>query len=216
MNNNKLNGIYLVVDPAMEHAKLLPRVQSALQGGAGMLQVWNHWSDSITPAGKEQFIDSLIRMANEYSVPVLINDDWKLLMTTGLDGVHFDEIPEDLGQIREKIGRTFIAGFTCGNDLQKVAWAEENDLDYISFCAMFPSPSVNRCHIVHPETVRRARQITDKPLFLSGGITPEKIEELGELDFDGVAVISGILKDDHPRQKTTDYRKALLKKYLRS
>lgn len=214
--NRDLNGIYLVVDPAMEHAKLFPRVRSALEGGAGILQVWNHWPDDTITSGKEQFIDRILQLAGDYNVPVLINEEWKLLVSTGLDGIHFDKVPEDFGRIRKAIGRPFIAGLTCGDDLQKVKWAEEHDLDYISFCAMFPSSSVSNCPIVRPETVRRARRITDKPLFLSGGITPDKIEELGGLDFDGVAVISGILKDDHPRQKTADYRKALINKHPRS
>ncbi|MDZ7683410.1 MAG: thiamine phosphate synthase [Fodinibius sp.] len=133
----------------------------------------------------------------------------ELLKDTPADGLHFDSVPNNYEEIKNEVDRDFIAGITCSNDLEIVEWAEENGFDYVSFCAMFPSPSVDSCEIVTPETVRKARQITDMPLFLSGGITPEKIGELDGLDFNGVAVISGILKDDEPREKALNYNQAL-------
>lgn len=209
MKNENLNGIYLVIDPVMKQAELLKKIELALEGGVGILQIWNHWPDGMSQYDKEQLVEYLVEMTEQYEVPVLINDEWQMLWSTDLDGVHFDSVPGDIEKIRHEIGRNFIAGITCSNDLEAVKWAEEHDFDYVSFCAMFPSPSVARCEIVQPETVQKAREITDKPLFLSGGITPEKIEELSDLDFDGVAVISGILKDDDPQKQTSIYKQAL-------
>lgn len=209
MKKQQLNGVYLVVDPSMDQTVLLDRVEQALKGGAGILQIWNHWSNGMRDYDKEQLISYINQMAVDYDVPVLINDDWEMLKSIPLDGIHFDSIPENYDQIKEEIDRDFIAGITCSNDLEKVEWAEENNFDYVSFCAMFPSPSVGSCEIVEPETVRKAREITGMPLFLSGGITPDKIAELDELDFNGVAVISGILKDEDPGQKTSEYKQAL-------
>lgn len=213
MKNQKLSGVYLVVDPAMNQSLLLDRVEQALEGGVSILQVWDHWPDGMQQADKEQLITYLIGMADDYNVPVLINEAWELLKATDLDGVHFDAIPDNYDEIKEEVGRHFMAGITCSNDLEVIKWANEHDFDYASFCAMFPSPSVGSCEIVHPETVRRARQITDMPLFLSGGITPEKIAGLDGLEFNGVAVISGILKDDEPRKQASNYKKALQKEY---
>jgi thiamine-phosphate pyrophosphorylase len=148
-------------------------------------------------------------MAAGSDVPVLINEEWEYLKTTPLDGVHFDTVPEDFDQLKEETGRDFIFGITCSNDLDIVRWADEHEMDYISFCAMYPSPSVGSCEIVKPETVQKAREITSLPLFLSGGIAPEKIAELDGLDFNGIAVISGILKDDDPREQAINYKQAL-------
>ncbi len=175
----------------------------------GILQIWNNWPDDFNRDKKEELIAAILDLARLYEVPVLINDDWELLKTSPLDGVHFDSVPDNFSQIKEEIDREFIAGLTCGNDLETIRWADENGFDYISFCAMFPSPSVGSCEIVSPETVRKAREITDLPLFVSGGITPEKINELEDLDFEGVAVISGILNADEPKHKTSDYQQAL-------
>lgn len=207
--NRDLSGIYLVVDPSVEKSTLLEKVHQALDGGVDILQIWNNRAENISKEEKEVLINDILSTAEEFDVPVLINDEWKLLKTTPLDGVHFDAVPDNFDQIKEEVGRDFIAGITCSNDLEVVRWAGQNGFDYISFCAMFPSPSVGSCEIVSPETVQKARELTDLPLFLSGGITPEKIGELDKLNFNGVAVISGILNADTPRQQVFHYNQAL-------
>lgn len=161
-------------------------------------------------------IQPILALAAEYDVPVLVNEEWQLLKTTALHGVHFDTVPNHFDNIRKEIGRDFICGITCSNDLGVIEWADENRLDYISFCAMFPSPSVDNCPIVRPETVQKAREITSLPLFLSGGITLDNLGTLDNLDFDGVAVISGILKSDNPGKAASEIQQALNKKTAKS
>jgi len=210
ISKSDLNGIYLVVDPAMDSSILLQKVYEALEGGVGILQIWNHWPDGMQEPDKQQLVSYLIEMAADYEVPVFINEEWELLKSTSLDGVHFDAVPDYFERIKKEVGRDFITGITCNNDLDIVKWANDNDMDYVSFCAMFPSPTVESCEIVDPETVQEARALTDLPLFLSGGITPDKIDnELTELDFNGVAVISGILNADAPGKQTMAYSKAI-------
>lgn len=209
MKNENLNGIYLVVDPAMKQEKLLDKVEQALEGGVRIVQIWNNWPDGMHGADQEQLVSYITGIANNYDVPVLVNEDWKLLKNTGAQGIHFDSKPDDFDRIREEVGLDFITGITCSNDLEVVRWAEENDFNYVSFCAMFPSPSVGSCEMVKPETVRKARNLTDMPLFLSGGITPENINKFDGLGFNGVAVISGILKDDEPKERALNYKQAL-------
>lgn len=209
MTNKSLSGLYLVIDPSVEQNMLLEKVHEALEGGVEILQVWNNWPKEWGPDEKEKLITAVLDLARGYQAPILINDEWELLKTLPLDGVHFDAVPNDFNQIKEDIGRYFIAGLTCGNDLEIIRWADKNGFNYVSFCAMFPSPSAGSCEIVSPETVKKARKITDLPLFLSGGITPEKIGELNDLEFNGVAVISGILNAERPDEKTQNYKKAL-------
>jgi thiamine-phosphate pyrophosphorylase len=140
---------------------------------------------------------------------VLINNHWEYLKETELDGVHFDSIPTGLEEIKNQIGRDFLMGLTCGNDLKDVRWAAKRDIDYISFCSMFPSSSVSNCEIIEYETVKEAASIFDKPLFLAGGINPKNLNKLEELNYNGVAVISGIMNSEHPDQVIDEYRKNL-------
>lgn len=209
MRKEKLNGIYLVVDPSMEEVKLLDKIEQSLEGGVRIFQIWNHWPDGMNDYDKEQLVTYINEMADKYDVPVLVNDDWELLKKTDVNGIHFESVPKNFEQVKEEVGRDFLTGITCSNDLDVVKWAEDHDFDYVSFCAMFPSPSVESCPIVQPETVQKAREITNMPLFLSGGITPQNIGKFDELDFNGVAVISGILKVDNPQEKTMNYNQML-------
>ncbi len=206
-------GVYLVLDPAMQQDVLLNKLNAALQGGLQVLQLWNNW---LPGADKLLLIAEISKLCKPFNVPLLINEDWTLLQQTNdLGGVHFDKIPQDIEQIKDVVGRPIIMGITCSGNLDTVAWAHQNQLDYISFCSMFPSPSAGSCDIVMPETVRMARKTTDIPIFVSGGITPENTRQLkNEIPFNGVAVISGVLNAEHPDRKVKLYHNALGQKTL--
>jgi len=199
-------GLYLVIDPVKGLELVLPAVQQALEGGVDIIQVWNHWAPE---QHKIVFIHEICELAHAHRVPVLIHDDWQLMQHTSSDGVHFDEIPADIAGIRREVGRPFLCGITCGNDLQKVQWAIDHAFDYVSFCSMFPSGTANSCELVALETVQAARSMTNIPIFVAGGITPETIPALASAGMNGVAVVSGIMNTQDPRQKTLNYKQAL-------
>jgi thiamine-phosphate pyrophosphorylase len=201
-------GVYLVVDPAMDRSLLLSKLALALKAGIKAVQLWNNW---VPEADKQSCIAAVSDLCRAYAVPIFIDNEWEMLINSPyLDGVHFDAIPENYSEIQLKIVRPFMAGITCSGNLDVVRWAEENELDYISFCAMFPSPSAGSCNIVMPATVKEARGLTGRPIFVSGGITPENIRLLRILTpFDGVAVISGIMSADDPYLKVKLYQHAL-------
>ncbi|WP_342644954.1 thiamine phosphate synthase [Mucilaginibacter sp. CSA2-8R] len=215
-NHKKITGgVYLVIDPAMNRAVLLSKLASALQGKLEAVQLWNNW----TPGDdKLQCIEAVGQLCRQHNVPLLIDNDWELLLQSPyLDGIHFDAIPADYALIKQKIDKLFIAGITCQGNLDVVRWADENLLDYVSFCAMFPSPSAGSCDIVMPATVRQAKSMTGLPLFVSGGITPANMTMLRQqTPFDGVAVISGIMSADDPLSKVKLYHNALTENISKS
>lgn len=206
MRRSISGGLYLVVDPALGLEGLLPTIEGAIQGGVDVLQIWNNWSHR---QDKLQVVATICALAHSHDVPVLINEAWELMLCTPLDGVHFDALPADLTAIRQKVGRPFLCGLTCGNDLSRVHWAEKNGLTYISFCSLYPSPSAGVCEIVRKETVREARRLTSLPIFLAGGITLENVDELHATGMNGIALISAILKADDPRQATKAFKNKL-------
>lgn len=207
----QLHGIYLVIDPAMERQELLSKLGEALSAGVNVVQLWNHWPVGAGSDDKRQLIEDALDLARPYGVPVLINEEWTWLKQTDLHGVHFDAIPRNWASIRRSLGRKVIVGLTCGNDTERIRWAEEQGGDYISFCSMFPSRSVDTCEIVRPESVRQARKLTQLPIFLSGGIHPGNLASLGALDFQGVAVISGVMSAESVTASIRAYQRALEK-----
>lgn len=202
-------GLYLVLNPAIDRIKLLDKLKHALNGGVEIVQIWNNWPDSFSLPDKKNLISEILSITKEYQIPVLINEEWELLKETDLNGVHFDDLPVNFQSIKSEINRDFITGITCSNDLNVIHRGIENDVDYISFCSMFPSGTVDSCEIVLPETVRKAREITRLPLFVSGGITLENLMSLKELNIDGIAIISGILNSETPQKSARNYKQTL-------
>lgn len=203
-------GVYLVIDPSSELITLKTKLLAALESGVAVIQIWNHWQAG---QNKKQTIEEVGKLASPFGVPVLINEDWKLMQHCPvLDGLHFDQVPANMDEISASFKKPFFCGITCSNNLSTVMWAVENKLDYVSFCSMFPSSSAGSCEIVMPENVVRTKEITDIPVFVAGGLTPENVAALKEnIPFDGIAVISGVMSSDKPGEKVTAYLNALKK-----
>ena len=208
MEMNKLAGLYLVIDPSQEQESLLNKLQAALKGGVDILQIWDHWPKDKGKEAKLEFIKRAKALAKDFQVPLLMNQDWELAVETGLDGVHFDQLPENFQDVRVKLKGQYI-GLTVTNNMEAVQMAEQNSLSYISFCSVFPSPSVDSCDIVQPDSIKKAKEISNMPVFLSGGINQENLGQLKALPFNGIAVISGILNEDDPEAAAKKYKEKL-------
>lgn len=196
------NGIYLVVDPAMPLMELLPLLERVLKAGVSTIQVWDHFPPECDAV---KYTQAIMGVAAQFHVPVLINENWSLFLQAGADGIHFDRVPDQPDELWKQAGPDRIIGITCGNDRERVKWAAENNVDYISFCSMFPSSSAGTCELVNPANVQRAREIFRGKIFLSGGITPMNMANLAPLKMDGIAVISGILSVADPERATRNY-----------
>ncbi|MGN7786633.1 thiamine phosphate synthase [Niabella sp. 22666] len=199
-------GVYLIIDPSTDQDVLLSTLKEMVREKIAAVQIWDNFSpDTDQPV----LIEQVLRLCHLQNIPVLINNQWELLKTMNLDGVHFDKAPRNIVQLKQQIGREVIAGITCNNDLSAVKWADENRLDYISFCSMFPSSTANSCDLVSFDTVRKAKEITDIPIFLAGGINPENLPSLSGLNYSGIAVVSGIMSAANPLAELKRYQKRI-------
>lgn len=209
MTQRKINGgLYLVVDPSMPD--VLSKVEAALEAGIDVLQIWNHWDEG---QDKSNFILRLSAMAHRFDVPVLINNDWEWLNHSTLDGVHFDNPPKNFDNIRKQVRRPFMWGVTCGNNLIDVMKAIDDQASYISFCSIFPSSSATGCELIARDTIAVARKLSSVPIFVAGGINLENISEVANMNVNGIAIISGILKADDPKAATRQFKQGFTTKH---
>lgn len=199
-------ALYLVIDPALGKEYITPRIISAIKGGVNIIQLWDHWNAAEK---REELISNICTLTEEYNVPLIINNNWELLKTYPLDGVHFDKPVPNLEDIKKTVGREFYVGVTCGNDLETVRWANANKLNYISFCSMFPSSSAGTCDFVSIETVKQAKKITALPIFLAGGITLENVDALKETNMSGLVIISAIMKAEDAFTAAVNFKNKL-------
>jgi thiamine-phosphate pyrophosphorylase len=202
------SGIYLIIDPSMEEEILFAKLNLIVKEKIAAIQVWDNLK-------KEQNIEELLlkiyEKASANNIPIIINNRWELLKQIPLDGIHFDEIPENFNDIKKEINRDFIAGITCNNELSIIEYAEKHQFDYISFCSMFPSKTANSCELVDFETVQKAKNIFSGKIFLAGGIDLSNIENLSQLNYDGIAVVSGIMSAENPSENIKMYHQKIKK-----
>ena len=205
----RLHGLYLIVDPIMPQHKLLGIVKKALKGGVDLLQLWAAKQNKVETL---ELAKSLLKLSNDYGVPLVINNDLQLAKEVGAHGVHMDGYAIAPREARKTLGEQTIVGYTVGNDLKWVKWAETAGADYISFCAVFPTTTVNQCEIIPLHTLRLAKSTTRIPVFASGGISLDNAFLVLETGVDGIAVVSSILKAPDPEQAAKSF-KAIIRKY---
>ncbi|WP_236976300.1 thiamine phosphate synthase [Membranihabitans maritimus] len=206
-----LKGLYLVVDPSLPRKELFEKVRIALSNGVAILQIWDHWTLFDDEEDIYDFITQLLSITSQFDCIVIINNRWEWLQEFSFEGVHFDQFPENLEEIRDEIGEERIIGITCGNNKVCVEKAGETNVDYISFCSIFPSSSAGDCEIIDSGTVHYAAKQLRIPIFISGGINSDNLLTLSDWKFDGVAVISGILNSENIENSIKEYQKSFEK-----
>lgn len=206
MKNRIQSGLYLVVDPSYGEDKVLKGVRESMESGLDVLQLWASWKDDdrSIELGKK-----LVKLSNEFSLPFVVNNDLDVAFKIGADGVHIDGKEPSPVKIREKMGSNAIVGVTCSTSMDKVLWANDAGVDYISFCSMFPSSSVSECDIVPLYMLGDARAKISIPIFASGGINLENADQVLSAGADGIAVISAIMSAKDPAYATREFKKII-------
>jgi thiamine-phosphate pyrophosphorylase len=205
----RLQGLYLVIDTAVPQDRLIPIVEQALEGGVDIVQLWGEQRDTrvLKTVGRE-----ILSLTRARGALCLVTDKLEVCKEIGADGVHFDgyELPSITPtEAKRMLGEDKLIGVTCGKSVEKLRWAQENGADYVSFCSIFPSSSVDSCEIVPLEMIRTAKRILSIPVFASGGITIDNVDTVLEAGADGVAVVSAILMAPNPRLAAKAFKEKL-------
>lgn len=175
--------IYLIADASLPVDILSEKLRTAAENGIAKLQLYN--AEECPP----QHLRKFKKICSGNGVQLFVYNNPALARTIGADGVHFDELPDSIQELR-----SLRIGITVGNEAEKIAAAEQLGADYISFCSIFPTNSATTCTLVDPEMIPGARRLFSREIFLAGGISEQSIPLLKGLDFDGVAVISEIME----------------------
>jgi thiamine-phosphate pyrophosphorylase len=203
-------GIYLITPDMADTARLCTQVESLLRQPVALLQYRNKAADE--PLRREQ-AKALQALARQAEVPFIINDDWRLAMDIGADGVHLgaeDALP---GLVRAQTGERMIIGVSCYNELARAQRMSLEDVDYLAFGAAFPSQTKPGAPQAGLEILRAAKAF-GKPLVAIGGISPDNSAEVWAAGADYLAVITGIFSAASPELALTSYVNTFQRQYL--
>ncbi|HZW85990.1 MAG TPA: thiamine phosphate synthase [Gallionella sp.] len=187
--NAKIKGLYAITPDESNTAELLRKVKLALLGGARVLQYRNKLADT---ALRLQQANALRDLTNEFSVPLIINDDAVLARQVAADGVHLGGADMGVQAARKQLGADKIIGVSCYNQVSLAQAAVLQGADYVAFGSFFASTVKPDAVLATFDLLRLARRELLVPLVAIGGITAHNGPQLLASGADALAVISAV------------------------
>ena len=200
-----LPRLYPIVDASCfrEYAALFAAAEELVAAGCTLLQ----YRDKSGNA--RQMLDQAreLRARLGPSVKLIMNDRADLCLAAAFDGLHIGQDDLSPESARRIIGPDRRLGVSTHNP-EQLAEADKTSADYLAIGPVFETSSkVNPDSTVGLEGVRRARELTNKPLVAIGGITRSNARSVIDAGADSVAVISDLLRD--PRKSAEEFLKVL-------
>jgi thiamine-phosphate pyrophosphorylase len=141
------------------------------------------------------------------SMRLIMNDRSDLCLAADFDGVHVGQDDLSPEAVREIIGPRRWLGVSTHNP-EQLKQADLSSADCVAIGPVFATSSKEKPDpMVGLEGVRRARQLTGKPLVAIGGITRANAASVIEAGADSVAVISDLLRG--PRESAEEFLRIL-------
>jgi thiamine-phosphate pyrophosphorylase len=184
----RVAGLYAITPDLDDTADLVYRVAAALAGGASVIQYRNKTADAVLRHAQAL---ALARVQAIRGGLFIVNDDARLAVDAGADGVHVGADDGGVAAAREIVGPDRIVGVSCYNDLALAHDAVAAGADYLAFGSFFPSavkPDATRAEV---ELLGSARAL-GVPVVAIGGITSANAPGLIRAGANAVAAITAV------------------------
>jgi thiamine-phosphate pyrophosphorylase len=186
--------LYLISPPAIELAKFIPQLKSAVSGGeiaAFQLRLKDIGGDEILKAA-----ETLLPICRANNIVFIINDSPEIAKKCGADGVHLGADDVEIKQARQMLGNDHVLGASCYNSIDLAISAAQNGADYVSFGAFYPTTTKIPKARAEIETLEKWTLATTIPCCAIGGVTPQNAEPLIKAGADFICAISYVW--NHP------------------
>jgi len=173
--------------------------RQVVAGGAGVVQLRDKISTSDVI-----YRDALDvqQIAQDYGVPLIINDRIDIAIACHADGVHLGQSDLSARVARRLLGESYIIGVSA-HSFEEFTATEIDEVDYFGIGTIYSSTTKQNLAISGLRVLRKIRPQTTKPLVAIGGITLDNLEPVIQNGADGIAVISALLKTEHLTRQTT-------------
>jgi len=188
-----LPRLYAIVDSSAHQSTgdLVAYAEKLVTAGCTLLQYRN--KSGNTRVMLEQARE--LRQHLRDSVRLIMNDRADLCLAADFGGVHVGQDDLSAESVRKIIGpECWLAVSTHNPD--QLSEADLTSADYLAIGPVFLTSSKDKPDpVIGLEGVRRARQLTRKPLVAIGGIARVNAASVIEAGADSVAVISDLLRE---------------------
>jgi thiamine-phosphate pyrophosphorylase len=200
-----LPRLYAILDAGFfaDVGRLFATAEELISAGVTLIQYRNKSGNAR--AILEQSRELKRRLGG--NVKLIMNDRADLCVVAEFDGVHVGQDDLSPESVRGIIGPSGWLGVSTHSP-EQVQEADRTSADYLAIGPVFSTSSKDRPDpVVGLEGVRRARQLTRKPLVAIGGITRGNAASVIEAGADSVAVISDLLRE--PRKSAEEFFRVL-------
>lgn len=195
--------LYAVTDSTWLNGRTLSEVvKESLEGGITFLQLREKHLD------REAFLEeakALKKLAKEYKVPLVINDNVDIALEMDADGVHVGQSDMEAGDVRAKLGPDKIIGVSA-RTVEQAVLAEQRGADYLGVGAVFQTGTKLDAKPLDHAVLKAITEAVSIPVVAIGGITSDNIPELAGNGVAGVAVVSAIYAQKDIRAATENLK----------
>jgi thiamine-phosphate pyrophosphorylase len=169
-------------------------------GGVTLLQYRDKDADDEVALYRAEEIGEVFEGAG---ATLIVNDRVDTMLLAGWDGVHVGQEDMAADDARIVAGDGRVIGVST-HTMEQVWEAEQGVADYVAIGPVFATRTkADASPVVGLDAVRRARELTSKPLVAIGGITRWNARSVIEAGADSVAVISGLIARGESVEKVT-------------
>jgi thiamine-phosphate pyrophosphorylase len=195
--------LYAVTDRAwVGRQTLFEQVECALKGGVTCIQLREK------ELGDAYFLSEALeikKLCRKYNVPFIVNDNVKVAIQCGADGIHVGQHDMQVQKVREYVGENMILGVSV-QTVEQAVLAEKSGADYLGVGAVFATSTKQDADSVSHDMLKAICMAVSIPVVAIGGIYSHNILQLSGTGIDGIALVSAIFGSDDIEQECRKLR----------
>ena len=188
---DNVRGLYVIIDARFSLGRsCLEVAEAAIRGGARVIQLREK---ELPFAGSLAAALEIRKLTSEHGAVFIINDDARLALECGADGMHLGQEDMPLAEARALMGDGKIIGVST-HSLEEALAAQDGGADYIGFGPMYRTATKDSGTPKGPEGLRAIRDRIKIPIAAIGGINAGNAGEIVEAGADALAVITAVTR----------------------
>jgi thiamine-phosphate pyrophosphorylase len=188
-----------------DRADLAAFLSACIAGGVDVVQLRDKYLDARTLVERARLA---ARVCAESGVPFILNDRPDLALDAGADGVHVGQQDASPTLARRILGPAAIIGLSTHAPPELESSVGE-PVDYVSAGPVTPTPTKPGRPGTGPAYITFAAANARRPVFVTGGVTPETIPALAAAGGRHFVVVRFLTESDDPRRAATQLRASI-------
>ncbi len=184
---------------------LVSFVAECIEGGVDVVQL----REKDAAARRIVELSRLVRdVCKDFDVPFILNDRPDLAIDSGANGVHVGQDDVSARLARRLMGDDAIIGLST-HAPEEVLESVDEPVEYVSAGPVVPTPTKPGRAPTRIDYLRLAVAQAGRPVFVTGGVSPETVPELADAGARHFVVVRYLTEADDPRRAARKLRDAV-------